>query len=163
MGQFILEAINHIKTPKKQPDAIIAQKNNDMHRLRLFLFLSICAFGILFFVAYAFWKSPRDWLSVVIGIFLACVAITPVVSIHFFLNGLKLFAPRFIFYFGSILIIFIGCYVYYHGQFVDIGDAYSALAFVFLPPLQIILLGGIFLFCKAIEAIIRKKNANIGV
>jgi TRAP-type mannitol/chloroaromatic compound transport system permease small subunit len=64
--------------------------------------------------------------------------------------------PRFIFYFCSILTIFAGCYVYYHVEFIDVDDAYGGLSFVFLPPWQIVLLGGIFLICKAIEAVIRK-------
>ena len=136
--------------------AIVALKNNDMRRVKHYSILSVCGLAILFFVGYAFWKSPRDLLSVAIGIFLALVGIAPVVSIHFFLKGLKLSISRFIFYFGSILTVLAGCYVYYYADFIDIDDAFVTLIFVVLPPLQIILLAGVFLFCKAIEAVIRK-------
>lgn len=158
MKRFVMVEADIIRTPKKQPDAIIVQRNNDMYRLKHYSILAICALAILFFSIHGFWASEVDWdwLDTIFATFAVLVAITPVVCIHFFLKQLKLSVSRFIFYFCSIIIIFLGCYVYYHVEFADRDDAYRDLFYIFLPPVQIILLGGFFLIFKTIEAINRK-------
>lgn len=124
--------------------------------------LLVCTLAILFFLIHGYWTSgiSWEWFDFVIAAFVALIAVAPVVCIHFFINRLKLSVPRFVFYFCSIIIIFASCYIYYNVEFNDADDAYRGLFYVFLPPVQIILLGGIFLFCKTLEAIITKNNRN---